>query len=202
MGQYYRPVILRDDHSIKTSFYSHAYGNGLKLMEHSYVDNLFMRAVEAELYECPQRLVWAGDYADPDEDSTGNIYEQADKEESELRKILTKDRGFSSVEVPTDFVAPIKPLSKSADYVVNESRLEFIEVRKGKPVSWSKDDRNPFIIHPLSLMTCEGNGRGGGDFLDQDQNGLVGRWSRDKIRVTNERPGSAYTEVEFNLTEV
>ena len=198
MGQYYIPVILHKDRSIKTSFYSHAYGNGLKLMEHSYVDNLFMRAVEAELFECPQPIIWAGDYADLDEDGT-NHYHRASEAENKITDML-KELSFFVREGIKTLVAPLTPLEKSAKYIVNEDTHEFVEVGKSPPVRWSGDD-SPLHIHPLSLMTCNSNGRGGGDFMDKDPNGLVGRWAGATIRTTNDHPGDRYAEIIFDLTE-
>lgn len=198
MGQYYSPIILRDDDSIKTSFYSHVYGNGLKLMEHSYVDNLLMRAVEAELFECPQRLVWAGDYADPETEDGRNLYEMSDNQGEKFLQELNDQPYFIYKEHLEVLVSPTVPLEKSADFIVNEDKKKFVRTRAGKPVSWSEDDMQ---IHPLSLLTCEGNGRGGGDFRGDDIGVVIGTWARDHIRVTNDHPGDGYAEVEFNLTE-
>lgn len=198
MGQYYKAVILRDDDTIKTSFCSHAYDNGLKLMEHSYVDNLLMRAVEAELFECPQRLVWAGDYADPETEDDRNLYEMSNSQEEKFLQEL-KNQTFSIFKDDLKvLVSPTVPLEKSADFIVNEDKKKFVRTRAGKPVSWSDNDVQ---IHPLSLMTCEGNGRGGGDFRGDDIGAVVGIWARDHIRVTNDHPGDEYAEVVFNLTE-
>lgn len=44
MGQYYMPTLISQDGTIH-SLYSHFYGNGLKLMEHSYIGNDFVNAV-------------------------------------------------------------------------------------------------------------------------------------------------------------
>lgn len=72
MGQYYAPVILGDNSSgprVRWWFSAHMYGNGLKLMEHSYVGNDFVRAVETFLrLDGGMRLVWAGNYADSEPD--------------------------------------------------------------------------------------------------------------------------------------
>jgi len=48
------------------------------------------------------------------------------------------------------------------------------------------------------LLTCEGNGRGGGDFRGESE--LVGLWSRNLISVSEELP-EGYTELEFNIVE-
>lgn len=48
MGQYYAPTIIDQAvaPTVRWWFSAHIYGNGLKLMEHSYVGNRFVRAVE------------------------------------------------------------------------------------------------------------------------------------------------------------
>jgi len=42
MGQYYKPISIEK----KQYVCSHAYGNGLKLMEHSWIGNDFVGVVE------------------------------------------------------------------------------------------------------------------------------------------------------------
>ena len=64
MGQYYRPVSLDTMEHLN----SHDYGCGMKLMEHSWIGNNFVEAVELLLIEGARwdkhKIVWAGDYAD------------------------------------------------------------------------------------------------------------------------------------------
>jgi len=45
MGQYYKPISIDK----MTFLYSHDYGNGLKLMEHSYIGNNLVNTVESLL---------------------------------------------------------------------------------------------------------------------------------------------------------
>ena len=42
-------------------------------------------------------------------------------------------------------------------------------------------------LHPLSLLTAEGNGRGGGDYNGPNMD-MVGTWARDVISMENEAP--------------
>ena len=44
MGQYYHPTIMGKRYGVQGWLYSHAYGEGLKLMEHSYLGNDFVNA--------------------------------------------------------------------------------------------------------------------------------------------------------------
>jgi len=48
-------------------------------------------------------------------------------------------------------------------------------------------------LHPLPLLTAEGNGRGGGDY-DGPNMDMVGSWARDVISMENEIP--SYTLID------
>jgi len=172
MGQYYLALILGEKgaHSteiIRQAINPHHYSNGGKLLEHGYVGNNFMEAVEAQLMpKSPffkSRLVWAGDYADAEPDGV-NLYYTA-HENKEL---------FSEKQPSTDM-----PL-----YVINHS----------KQVYFLKTSRK---IHPLCILTAEGNGRGGGDYHGLDEE-LAGTWARDVISVEH-TPPSDYTLKKFRF---
>jgi hypothetical protein len=76
-------------------------------------------------------------------------------------------------------------------YVINHTKKSFVDKTK-------VPNRDGWRIHPLPLLTCEGNGRGGGDYRNDDK--IVGSWARDLISVSSTKP-EGFTEVEFNLTE-
>jgi hypothetical protein len=63
MGQYYKAIFLSNDGNI--SRWTDSQG-GSKLMEHSYTNDPFVLFIQRKLYRHPRRLVWAGDYADPE----------------------------------------------------------------------------------------------------------------------------------------
>ena len=48
------------------------------------------------------------------------------------------------------------------------------------------EDKEGWKVHPLPLLTCEGNGRGGGDY--RLRNEFIGYWSRDRISVEEKAP--------------
>jgi hypothetical protein len=171
MGQYYKPSNLNKEESL----YSHDYGNGLKLMEHSYVGNDFVNAVVMLLAEGWKNdpIVWAGDYADPDEDILN--------EDQEPMTIYARD--FKEIKVPTD--------DFSYKYILNHDREEFVNIQESGE-EWQ--------IHPLPLLTCEGNGRGGGDYMGDDPNGLIGLWSRNHLEAVKENL-TEYSELVFDLKE-
>jgi len=181
MGQYYKPCILQDDkQTIKAWVYSHDFGSGLKLMEHSWFKNEFVGSVEKQLTPhgswYKSRIVWAGDYADTigaEDTTTGNTYD-----------LCSDDFKFQP---------PAGVIDKSYKYIINHSKKEFVNKTKVKSVDGWK-------IHPLPLLTSEGNGRGGGDFGGDDPNKLIGSWARDVISVETVKP-IGYKEIIFDLTE-
>lgn len=52
------------------------------------------------------------------------------------------------------------------------------------------------IVHPLPLLVCEGNGRGGGDYCGPGEDDC-GRWARDVISLERSKPSSEKGYVEF-----
>lgn len=192
MGQYYKPAILRKNwkmanNAVKATLSCYDYDNGAKLMEHSYISNSFVRSVEHllanEFKGYP--FVWVGDYADEVETKTGkhNIYHDA------YEVIYTKDdskrksyeRLRNGIPAMPEWIEGKKynpyatiPYYK---YLVNYSKKEFCIVPENIEGEWQ--------VHPLPLLTCSGNGRGGGDYrVETDKR--VGSWAYDKIGLTND----------------
>jgi hypothetical protein len=193
MGQYYTPV------NIETMgyLYSHDYDNGLKLMEHSWVDNPFVRAVEKLLAEGGAwhkgRIVWAGDYADNEDVSKIlSVSQQRLLEHKSDEGCEWNLNGI--VEVVGRKLRPKVP-ETGHRYIINHTKGQYVDVQAGKK------DGDGWQIHPLPLLTCEGNGRGGGDYRGDTTSGLVGFWARDEISVANEIPDGMVKEIIFDLTE-
>ena len=193
MGQYYKPIILAEkqgEHEeVKCWMYSHEYDNGMKLMEHSWLANGFVRTFESLLAETPQRVVWAGDYADEEPNRT---YTYDGKEHEANLYNLCED------------TLKVRPniQEKYYRYLINHTKGLYIDKNK-IPVSdvWTDPKTGKkwdFQIHPLPLLTCEGNGRGGGDYRKEEE--IVGTWARDVISVSTTKP-KGLKEFEFNLVE-
>jgi len=183
MGQYYNASSLgKSKKSVKSWLYSHDYNNGLKLMEHSYLTNAFMNAVEGLLmpngawYKTP--IVWAGDYADECKGRKTNVYKRC----TDKNKINPESKN-----IPAKF-----------KFIVNHSKKMFVDKTK-VPVTGTYN-KIKFRIHPLSLLTAEGCGQGGGDFFGEDKNNLVGSWARNIISIESEVP-TGYKELLFDLVE-
>jgi len=178
MGQYYHPI----NEDKMEHLYSHDYDNGLKLMEHSWMGNNFVRTVEHLLspgqpwHKC--RLTWSGDYGD----RTGELYPENDK-------------------------GKIKPLISEHDYkyILNHDKKMFVDKENttGFTPQWINDsERNDeWKIHPLPLLTADGNGRGGGDYYGYDPDDIVGSWAGDRISVSDLAPEEDWEELIFNLVE-
>ena len=209
MGQYYKPIFLKKDRKTidtyiqkdpttgketKTQafFYSHKYGNGLKLMEHSYVHNSLVNAVNNYLLDNNGgRLVWAGDYADDEpvrlpmektlpiwrnevaEGRTDLSHKQfrltsplcIDKEKG--RTLYSKCNGDG-----LDYDASDRDV---ICYYVNHDKKQVVEL-------WEcAVECDGYRVHPLPLLTCEGNGRCCGDYWGSNQR-YVGTWARDFIQ--------------------
>lgn len=201
MGQYYHPVILSEKNKPLAYVYSHDFGSGLKLMEHSWIPNAFVRFVEFQLMIQAQKLVWAGDYAEPEDPSTitpKEIKYHADESSQYWNSNKLKAEGINLYHLAEtvgklvhDEVIPkdknkwdykfkkIAPLS--AKYLVNYDKKEFVNKTK------CPKDADGWQIHPLPLLTCEGNGNGGGDYRGEGGSEYIGRWARNKIGVVTKR---------------
>jgi hypothetical protein len=177
MGQYYKPISIDK----KQFVYSHEYDNGLKLMEHSWIGNGFVGIVEDLVAEGGawhgDRIVWGGDYADEEKGSEDNLYTLA-----------------------TTRIHP-EPTKNKYRYVANLDTKEYVDTKKVPLSDVYEDEKGkewPFSIHPLPILTCEGNGRGGGDLGKESD--LVGKWARNRVIVSKTKP-KGFTEIEFNLFE-
>ena len=198
MGQYYMPVSLTSDkQNVKSYVYSHhitsryrgydgkmhTSGQGLKLMEHSYLKNKMMLCVEALLIEGGEwhktPIVWAGDYSDPvrNEMNYSDMCDSTDEGEHVARELIPKPLTAKQ--------------QKEFQFIVNHTKKEFVDKKKVPSVDgWQ--------IHPLSLLTSSGNGRGGGDF--RGDNDFVGTWAADVISVEKEIP-TDFKEIVPNFKE-
>ena len=145
--------------------------NGAKLMEHSYIGNEVPGAVMARLFAVPSRVVWAGDYAD-EEPSGKNLYNFYDK----VPDLDTQPREYR--------------------FLLNLEAREYVDLEAVPEIPDWAGNR----IHPLPLLTCESNGRGGGDF--RGDNPFIGTWSRALLTVSDTPPEGYWVEITPNFREV
>lgn len=173
MGQYFEAIILKprvenQPDEVLKSYCPHDFDNGAKLMESSWIGNNFDNFVETQLLMNPQRVVWGGDYAD--EEPYGLT----------LHDIAYN--GFRTIEG----VEYTDGLLNDC-YVVNHDKKEFYKRPEYNEKEWT--------VNPLPILTCEGNGRGGGDYFSEECQDLVGVWARDTIELTPNHPTEDYTEI-------
>lgn len=172
MGQYFTAIILKPREENKQDKILKAYspldfGNGSKLMESSWIGNNFDNFVETQLFMNPQRLVWAGDYAD-EEPNGQNLHDIGYK--------MRTTKGNAYTDGLLDDC-----------YVVNHDKKQYY-----KRPEYNEDE---WTINPLPILTSEGNGNGGGDYFGEDCSEMVGAWARDVIEVTSVKPTEDYTEI-------
>ncbi len=163
MGQYYKFIILSDNKTnnkecILLVIRPHAFREGAKLMEHSYINTDMMNTVEfligPEGHFHKSRCVWAGDYAEEEENMEENLHRLSDNY-SDYRTCY---------------------LNQNYKYIVNHTQKLYIDKSKLKN-----------NIHPLPLLIEEGNGSGGGDY-DGNNINLCGSWARNVISMEHEIP--------------
>ncbi len=178
MGQYYNIIFLSDTDRIRAWTYPRAYGYGVKLMEHAYLNSKVLNAIEwlisPEGLIGPSRIVWAGDYADPEPNGV-TLYKQTDTLEE-------------------NYIRPEPKNYASANYrfIVNHTKRLYVD-----KTHLTKDGE--LTIHPLALLTAEGNGRGGGDYRGSNEH-LVGTWARDLISLESYIP-EGFEELECDFRE-
>lgn len=181
MGQYYQVINL--DKRLQMS--AHSYDSGVKLMEHSWVGNHFMAAVTGFLaiQWKGDRIVWAGDYADAGlfiEEGYENMNLQEYADHAKFRK---RTRKFDPENV-----------NKKYPIIVDHDLKQFVDIRTVPESTF-----DGWHIHPLSLLTASGNGRGGGDYHGTGME-YVGTWAGHHISVESEVP-EGYQEIKPDFVE-
>ena len=182
MGQYYVACFVNESkNQVENFFDSWTTNNGSKLMEHSYIGNNFVMNVTCQMINSPKRLIWAGDYGDAVV-GDNNYYDLCDNSNKSQNEI--------NIEV-------FKEALDANTIYINHSKREWFDLKKQiLPAfkGWSGK------IHPLPILTADGNGRGGGDY-DGTLMEMVGTWKGDLIEVSNTIPDN-YIEIEPLFTEM
>lgn len=188
MGQYYAAVILDEEGQPTHVTRPWDFNNGAKLMEHSWLKNDFVFAVETLLVntEAPRRLVWAGDYADPEPGTETNLWHDTGVLEPYRPDVPALGEQYNwrndeqvierDPEIRPNAWPVIMPRVESYPFLVNWDKKLYIDKREvGDP------DDEGWTLHPMPLLTAEGCGRGGGDYRGEDD--WVGSWARDHLML-------------------
>jgi hypothetical protein len=173
MGQYYLAIILADKEVVKPEvirIFMEMYGS--KLTEHCYINNPSVNSFEYQLTKegmfYKSRVVWAGDYANNEDDIDKNLY------------CIAKEN-------PDKYLCRKEKHMKEYRYIINHTKKQFVDKQKHT------------LLHPLPLLTAEGNGRGGGDYYGRNEK-LIGIWARDLFSIEKEIPED-YEEFECEFDE-
>jgi hypothetical protein len=177
MGQGYMALVLSESNPnqsdfIRTWVNPHYFQDGYKLTEHSWIGNHFVEAVEYLISPLgifyKSRVVWAGDYADPEPEEKENLC-MLSQSQANSKKCSFPPRYDMSV----------------FRYIVNHTKGQYVD----KEYKFDGSRK----IHPLPLLTAEGNGRGGGDYYGTDSE-LVGSWARHVLSMEIKKP-DGYSEL-------
>lgn len=204
MGQYYKPLLIHEDGTEKSA-YSHDFGNGLKLMEHSWVGNNFVNAVLHEIVDKPTRVAWLGDYSNDavegECDFGGEFITSVEDFIAKYDEVWGESKSveFLPAEAPEfDLCQDTKDC-----YLVNLTKQCYIDIGQYIEQNAIKnrfDEGDIWCINPLPLLTCIGNGLGGGDYRGDVGKDDVGSWAFDQIYITYLRPGKLKA-VEYSFKE-
>ena len=194
MGQYYRPCVLKKNwkqakNVVKATLDSWDFDNGLKLMEHSWIGNGLVRRMEYLLANQFKGypFVWSGDYADTVVTKKGNhnIYDESNdfiyknpNSERDFEKSALYKKLLNAIPNFWDGEGEFNPYENIPyyRYLVNYSKKEYCVM--------PKHNSSKLIVNPLPILTCDGNGRGGGDYRIEDER--IGSWAFDRIGLTND----------------
>lgn len=173
MGQYYKAMILGEKgvmEFVRLWLCAHSYGSGLKLTEHSYLKNKFVSAFEHLL--SPKGMFYKSRVV-----WAGDYADNEPDMDKNLYQLTDED------DIPLQ--KPDVHDTSSYHFIVNHTKKLYVE----------KNGR----IHPLPLLTAEGNGRGSGDYRGNNV-ALCGTWARDVISVEIDKPKD-YEELVCNFGE-
>lgn len=177
MGQYWQGGLLNVSAKVEKTKITDAVvefsacalnvGNGLKLMDHSWLTSPYLNLFVKRLREKPARVVWAGDYGDEFTINGEQAYDYLDKNESKVTD--------EKVDTP------------EPRYLINYDKKEYVDTTKGRSNFYG------WVIHPLPLLTANSNGRDSGDY--HGENDFIGRWYADTIGASDKLPIMILTEI-------
>lgn len=178
MGQYYKPINLDTEEWL----YTHNYETGMKLMEHSWLMSNFVNTVVHLLTPGNKwhktRLVWAGDYGE----KTLKDFATSDMDKFATELMNSTDNLFNVSEDTFTEIFPAEKVNDPTAWIlVNHTKKQYVTLNDLPP---GIDD---WIIHPLPLLTSDGNGGGGGDYHGANEN-KCGEWAGDVISAELDVP--------------
>jgi len=168
MGAYYEATIGEGENARR--FCTHKTGNGLKLMEHSYISNDYCMVIMSMLLNKPQPLVWLCDYHEAD-DLTSLTWDNV--------------KEFEGYDQTNHF-------EKSNCYVFNHTKKLFINL--GQLHNKGKAENDGWAIHPIPILcNSDERSRGGGDYHPEDSRRAT--WCGDLIETSKSPRNIGYEDV-------
>jgi len=196
MGQYYRAIVKKQNGRI-TVYNRYIMRDGkqeytpAKLTEHSWWLNDFVNAVCLDVYENKEkrRIAWIGDYA--------HGYLKWWKEKTFNGLNQRKIARLSHQCWDCDGIA-VQPTNFTLDgkFLINHTKKQYVNCSKFFENSTMHAFDN-WCFHPLPLLTCIGNGLGGGDYCSKASNSTeeyIGAWAWDEIGI-EDTPHEGYIEI-------
>jgi len=205
MGQYYR-ALTKTGNGKLNAFDRSVIVNGepeytpAKLTEHSWFFNQFVNALCEQIYNAPKptHVIWMGDYATQFECYWEQDFNGLTKRKiRDYHKFVWDHQSPKSVE-GTDFTL-------SGKYLINHSKNEYINgsTYYENNVMEKLPNGYGWCLHPLPILTCIGNGLGGGDYTyhtDDSTIDYIGSWAWDELEISDTAPDS-YTELHLIFKE-
>lgn len=194
MGQYYRAIVKKQNGRFDV-YNRYILINGkseytpAKLTEHSWWYNYFVNAVCLDLYNRKERnrIAWIGDYADTFLKCIG-LKDFNGLDNTKIKKLTKRCWECDGRQVEkTDFTL-------YGLYLVNNTKEEYIDCSNYYQNNCMTGE---WCMHPLSILTCIGNGLGGGDYsnpTDDSTEEYIGYWAWDEISI-EDLPPTNYTEI-------
>ena len=176
MGQYYLAIILgnqpdADDNEQEVVRYVLSpFGCGSKLIEHSYTDNKFVNMFEQLIGKNAMFYKSRVVWAG----------DYADIEKNSESNLYHMAQDIKSINLPQ--------YQMYCRYIVNHTKKQYVD-----------KEHLSNRIHPLPLLVCEGNQRGGGDYWGKNSD-LCGTWARDVISMESDKPSDKYSELVCNFS--
>lgn len=189
MGQYYQAVLGSRSGWNKKIYYPLDYDQGLKLLEHGYIDSDFCKKIQSELYKSPKRVIWVGDYAN---DKTDSFYSESNRILEEKPRSIPKAKLIwkNGTQKDKRVIEEVNGIDYMHKFLVNHTLHVYLDIEK----YCNTASANPWgIIDPLPILTVVGNGRGGGDYHGTNEN-RIGSWKWHLISV-EDFPPKGYTKL-------
>lgn len=194
MGQYYRAIVKMPNGRLDI-YNRDVIRDGkpeymvAKLTEHSWWLNDFVNAVCLDVYKSKahNRIAWIGDYAKTFLDCF-DLKEHNGLNKQQINRLCKRCWECEGRAVEhTDF-------TPDGLFLINHTKKQYIDCTKFYNDSIMDDE---WCFHPLPLLTCIGNGLGGGDYCsptDDSTEDLIGAWAWDEISISD-KPVSDFIEI-------